>query len=33
MNTFDLLINAVESFTICYFLGKYFELKKISNTF
>lgn len=28
MNTFDLLINAVESFTICYFLGKYFELKK-----
>ena len=28
MNTFDLFINAVESFTICYFLGKYFELKK-----
>ena len=27
MNLFDLFINVVESFTICYFFGKYFELK------
>lgn len=27
MNIFDLFINVVESFTICYFFGKYFELK------